>query len=277
MVEWLARRLREQEVRVTIISRGYGAKAGSQNDEAIELAQKLPDVPHVQNADRLAAARIAIDQHDCQLILLDDAFQHRRIGRDLDMVLIDALEPFGFDHVFPRGTLREPVDGLRRADIVAITRADMLDAEQRGAIWARVERHAPDAVRIEAAHAPRALLGCDGKQQPIDSLDGRPVAAFCGIGNPAGFRHTLATCGYDVVDFREFPDHHIYTRSDIESLIAWAEHQNVEAVLCTHKDLVKLDIEQLGGRPLWAVTIGLDILAGKDALNERLSAVVARV
>ena len=106
MVEWIARHLRAQNVRVTLISRGYGAEAGAANDEALELEQKLPDVPHLQNPDRVAAARTAVDKLDCQLILLDDGFQHRRLGRDLDIVLLDALEPFGFGHVFPGGMLR---------------------------------------------------------------------------------------------------------------------------------------------------------------------------
>src|SRR5262249_6755218 len=125
MVEWLGRWFRKRGVRVAIVSRGYGAEDGVLNDEALELEQKLPDVPHLQNADRVAASRVAIEEFASQVILLDDAFQHRRIARDLDIVLLDALEPFGFDHVFPRGTLREPLEGLARASFVVLTRADM--------------------------------------------------------------------------------------------------------------------------------------------------------
>src|SRR5215218_2325723 len=111
MVKWLAQRFQHTGLRVAILSRGYGAADGKHNDEAMELAQALPDVPHIQNRDRVAAARQAIREFDSQLLLLDDGFQHRRLGRDLDIVLLDALEPFGFEHVFPRGTLREPVAG----------------------------------------------------------------------------------------------------------------------------------------------------------------------
>jgi tetraacyldisaccharide 4'-kinase len=106
MVEWLCRRLRAAGLRVTIISRGYRSPDGAVNDEAMELEQKLNDVPHVQNADRVSAAKMAIEEFECQVIVLDDAFQHRSIARDLDIVLLDSLEPFGFEHVFPRGTLR---------------------------------------------------------------------------------------------------------------------------------------------------------------------------
>ncbi len=112
MVEWLARWFIERGVRTAIVSRGYKSKPGSLNDEGKELAQKLPAATHLQNPDRVAAAQQAIDQFACQLIILDDAFQHRRIRRNLDIVLLDALEPFGFDHVFPRGLLREPLEGL---------------------------------------------------------------------------------------------------------------------------------------------------------------------
>jgi tetraacyldisaccharide 4'-kinase len=125
MVEWIARLYRRHQVRVAIVSRGYRAEEGGRNDEARELEQKLPDVPHIQNADRAAAARVAVEELDMQLIVLDDGFQHRRLARDLDVVLLDALEPFGFEHVFPRGTLREPLSGLRRADLVILSRADV--------------------------------------------------------------------------------------------------------------------------------------------------------
>lgn len=274
MVEWLARWFRDRDVRVAVVSRGYGAEAGLPNDEALELEQRLPDVPHLQNPDRVAAALTAIEKHDCQLIVLDDAMQHRRIGRDLEIVLLDALEPFGFGHVFPRGTLREPVDGLGRADVVALSRADMLEPPQRQQIQSTAMRYAPEAVYLEVVHAARALVSSAGKEEPLESLRDRPVAAFCGIGNPAGFRHTLAACGYRVVRFREFPDHHRYDRADIESLSAWAEPSDIEAVLCTQKDLVKLRIDRLGRHPLWALQVGLEILSGREMLERKLRALV---
>jgi len=270
MVEWLARWFRQRDVAVTIISRGYGAAAGSCNDEALELRRKLPDVPHLQDPDRVAAARAAVEEFNCRVILLDDAFQHRRIARDIDIVMLDALEPFGFGHVFPRGTLREPVGGLRRADFVALSRADMLEPAGREALRREVRRHAPDAKWLEVAHAPRGLISSSGRREAVESLRGRPVAAFCGLGNPPGFRHTLEDCGLEPVELREFPDHHRYSRADVESLTGWAERLDVAAVLCTLKDLVKLPAEQLGSRPLWAVEIGLDILAGRQLLEQSL-------
>jgi tetraacyldisaccharide 4'-kinase len=271
MVAWLARWLRKRGVRVTLVSRGYGAEAGSRNDEALELEQLLPDVPHLQNRDRVAAARLAIEEFECQMILLDDGFQHRRLARDLDIVLLDACEPFGFGHVFPRGTLREPLAGLRRAQVVALSRADMLPPEQREQIRNKVRRYAPQAAWLEVTHKPQALRPWNGTEVEIGSLAGQRVAAFCGIGNPAGFRHTLESVGYQVVGFREFADHHAYRRQDVEDLTRWAGELAAAAVVCTHKDLVKLGVAQIGRTPLFALTVGLEVLAGLDEFEARLA------
>ncbi len=274
MVQWIAQWLRARGVRVTLISRGYGAEAGSVNDEALELEQNLPDVPHLEDPDRVTAARLAVEEFACQAIVLDDAFQHRRIHRDLDLVLLDALEPFGFGHVFPRGTLREPVSGLRRAHVVVLSRADLLEADLRARLRREVRRYAPRAVWAEGAHVPQSLVSSGGESQPLDALADQPVAAFCGIGNPAGFRHTLESCGYRAVDFREFPDHYAYGRADVESLAAWADRLDVAAVVCTRKDLVKLRIDRLGRHPLLAVSIGLEFLAGQADVEAKLEGIV---
>ncbi len=312
MVEWIVRRFVAQSKKVGIVSRGYGAHRGP-NDEARELAWKLPDVPHVQNADRVAAARRAIGDFGCQVLVLDDAFQHRRIARDLDVVLLDALEPLGYEHVFPRGTLREPVEGLARADVVALSRADLLTAEQRGALRDRVAKLSPESLWVEVVHAPLALVAVEretgdagktpmlyagkmptlqagkmptlqagkmptlqaGKmptlrQQTLETLRGRRVLAFCGLGNPAGFRHTLEACGYDVVAFREFPDHHAYGPNDLHGLAAAARQADVEALVCTEKDLVKISVDRLEDRPLRAIRVGIDFIAGREAFERKL-------
>jgi len=272
MVAWLARWYRQYGVRVALVSRGYGAAATSRNDEALELEQLLPDVPHVQDRDRVAAARLAIEEFESQLIVLDDGFQHRRLARDLDIVLLDALEPFGFGHVFPRGMLREPLSGLRRAQVLALSRADLVDADRRRTIERDARRYAPDALWIECCHAPQGLRATSGRVEALDAFRGRRVAAFCGIGNPEGFRRTLATTGLDVAAWRVFPDHHAYTRDDVNSLRQWAARERVDAVICTHKDLVKLAIDQLGACPLWALAIGLEITSGESELVGLLEA-----
>ena len=274
LVEWIARWYRQRHVRAALVSRGYGATAGQANDEALELEQKLPDVPHVQNRDRVAGARLAIEEFESQLILLDDGFQHRRLARDLDIVVLDAMEPFGCEHVFPRGLLREPLAGLRRADVLVLSRADLVTAERRAEIRRRAQGFAPHATWVETRHAPRTWRSASGNERPLGSLAGERVAAFCGIGNPEGYRRTLEAAGVDVVAFREFADHFAYQRSDIESLTSWPDASNAEAVVTTHKDLVKVAVDQLGGKPLWALIVGLELLAGEDEFAARLSAVL---
>lgn len=257
MVAWLARWFRQQNVRVAIISRGYGATAGSRNDEALELEEQLPDVPHLQNPDRVAAGRVAVDEFESEVIILDDGFQHRRLYRDLDIVLIDALAPFGHGYLLPRGLLREPVSGLRRAAAVALTRCDMVPAESRAEIRRRIEKLAPAAHWIEMVHEPYELRDAEGNRESIETLAGAAVAAFSGIGNPAGFDHTLTVCGYRVAARRTYPDHHGYSADDIRQLGDWIRGLDVTATVCTHKDLVKIGLRELGGKPLWAVCIGM--------------------
>ena len=128
----------------------------------------------------------------------------------------------------------------------------------------------PGAVQAEAAHAPRTLVSANGRQTPLDALWDRPVAAFCGVGSPAGFRHTLEQCGCQVAGFEVFPDHHRYTPRDVDALALWAKGLSVSAVVCTCKDLVKLAVDQLGATPLWAVRIEIELLSGQAALESKL-------
>jgi len=292
VVEWIARHFTRRQIRVAIISRGYGATPG-QNDEFRELADRLPAVPHVQNADRVRAAHRAINQYDAQLLLMDDGFQHRALARDLDVVLLDALEPFGYGRVFPRGALREPLSSLSRADVLMLSRADLITADERAAIRTAAMHHATDRTSsacqrddddrhgdnrrppagplwCETRHAPRQLIAHGGGTAPIESLAGCRVAAFCGIGNPAGFDATLQACDYNVVATRHLPDHYNYRPDDLESLTRWAADHQAEAIVCTHKDLVKIAAGQLGDRPLWAVGIEIEFLAGGRELEARL-------
>ncbi len=271
LVEWICRWFRARDVRVAIVSRGYGAQRGGRNDEALELEQRLVDVPHLQNPDRVSAARTAIDELASQVIVLDDGFQHRRLARDLDIVLLDALEPFGHGHVFPRGLLREPIDSLARAQVVVLSRADMLDEVKRTRLREWVAQLAPQAAWVEARHAPREWLSSSGDREPVAAHASRRVAAFCGLGNPAGFRHTLEQLGLDVVAWRAFPDHYHYGRADIEQLIAWSVAARAEAVVCTHKDLVKIGLDRLGQTPLRALVIGSEFLAGQAAFEALLA------
>jgi tetraacyldisaccharide 4'-kinase len=270
LVEWIARWYRRRGKRVTIISRGYGQTEGL-NDEGRVLFENLPDVPQLQDADRVALAAIAVDELETELIVLDDGFQHRRLARDADFVLLDALEPFGLDHLFPRGLLREPVSSLRRASVVVLSRADLVSAAEREAIRAEAERRSGPLRWVETRHSALDLIDSDGDHSSIESLASRSLAAFCGIGNPEGFRRTLLPLCRELVDIRIFPDHHNYSAADISSLERWARDLGADLVLTTQKDLVKLRARSLGPVPLKALRIGLEVTAGSNIMDDVLA------
>jgi tetraacyldisaccharide 4'-kinase len=273
-VEYVAGVYRDRGLRPAILSRGYGAEHGP-NDEAMLLEENLPDVPHLQNPDRVEAATTAIEELEAEVLVLDDGFQHRRLARDLDIALIDATNPWGFGHLFPRGALRESRCGLKRAHVAMVTRADRVNPAERDALRRQVAARCPGPIAM-TRHAPRELLRSTGETLGVDALSGRNVIAFAGIGNPAAFRRTLDDLGAVVVDFRAYPDHHGYTRSDVDDLSRWAERHPAETVIATtQKDLVKLRVPDLAGRALWAVRIGLEFLEGRDAFDERLMSIIS--
>jgi tetraacyldisaccharide 4'-kinase len=272
-VEYVARFFRQLELQVALLSRGYGSEAG-RNDEALVLEENLPDVPHLQGPDRARLAQTAVEELESEILVLDDGFQHRRLHRDLDLVLIDATNPWGHGYLLPRGLLREPVSSLRRADAVILTRCDLVaDAALEGIrMKVRGVKMMPIA---ESTHRPGAWRNASLATVALDAFKQRPVAGFCGLGNPEAFRQTLVKLGLDVIAWRTFPDHHPYSREDIESLRAWARELPADAVLATtQKDLVKIRLDRLGDRELWALVIQMQITAGQDALEGMLRRVL---
>ena len=277
LVAWLVRRISAAGLAPAIVSRGYGARPGTQSDEAAELAVVLPGVPHVANRDRVAGVRTAA-AGGAEVIVLDDGFQHRRLARDLDIVAVDATDPFGCGHLFPRGLLREPLSGLARAQAVVLTRAGLVAPQERRKIRAALEaaRGAPPAVWAEAAHRPVQLRTASGSTLPLESLRGPRIGAFAGIGNPAAFQSTLAELGAEVIGFRALADHHAYTPADVAGLGAWANGLRADMVITTLKDLVKVRSQNLGTIPLFAVEIAIDMLTGEADLESLLAPMLTR-
>jgi len=269
MVEFIARRFLARGHKVAILSRGYRATEGL-NDEGRVLQSNLPEAVLLQNPDRVASAEIAVRDHGAEVLVLDDGFQHRRLARDLDVVMLDALEPFGFGHLLPRGLLREPIASLKRAGLVLLSRADLIDDERKAEIRKTAERAAGPLVWAEARHAPRDLIDDHGRSEPLDALRQGPIVAFCGLGNPEGFRRTLEGLGATVIGFRSFPDHHAYSASDLDALMRWAEAEGASMALTTQKDWVKLRDLKPGPVPLRALRIGLELTAGASNIEEAL-------
>jgi tetraacyldisaccharide 4'-kinase len=268
-VEYVARRLREHDFRVAVLSRGYGVEAG-RNDEAMVLEEYLPDVPHYQGRDRVELARMAIEESESEVLVLDDGFQHRRLARDLDVVLIDTTDPWASGYLLPRGGLREPKRNLRRAGVVMLTRCDAVDPATVEKIADEVRTIAPKAPLVKTTHAPLVLLNAQ-EQRDVSELRGKRVAAFCGIGNPEAFRQTVTSLGAELCEFRTFPDHHPYSRADVENLRKWASKLPAETrFVTTQKDWVKLRLAELAGRPLWAIRVGLRFAEGQDVFDRAI-------
>lgn len=266
-VEYVARFYRQHDLCVALLSRGYGSEAG-RNDEALVLEENLPDVPHLQGADRVALAATAVEELDSEILVLDDGFQHRRLHRDLDIVLIDATCPWGHGYLLPRGLLREPIGGLERAQVVVLTRCDLVSSDGVRSIRDVVLRIKPDVPIVESIHRPARWRNASQVSVELDSLRDRPVGAFCGLGNPQAFRQTLEQLGLTVSAWRTYPDHHAYTKEDVEDLRTWARQLHADAVLATtQKDLVKLRLDRLGDRELWALQIQLQLTSGREALD----------
>lgn len=254
-------RLRELGYRVAIISRGYGAGESGVNDEALEMAERLPDVPHVQHADRVEAARIAVEELESEVLVMDDGFQHRRLHRDLDLVVIDATCPFGFGYLLPRGYLREPITSLHRADAVILSRADQVPAEKLDSIRKQITRHLGDRPLLETEHRPATVQWDDVNGEPIEFLRGRSVALVSAIGNPDAFEQSVRDCGGKIAAHYRLPDHDPYDRSTRENLSTWVESVKTSAsldlVLCTHKDAVKLNVDRIANVPLGYLKIDI--------------------
>lgn len=269
VVRWIARYLLDKHQRVAVLSRGYKQLAAGQNDEALELATLTPEVLQLQNPDRVASAETACAQHATALIL-DDGFQHRRMGRDLDIVLIDASEPVGLQRVLPRGVLREPFRNIARADAVIFTHWDRAAQELRSEHETRVRKYLPHAPFCKTQHAPSCLRDARNQTQPLERLAGARVLAFCGIGNPTSFFESLSSLGATIAGEKTWPDHHHFQPADLAGLKEQFAAMDCQMLICTMKDLVKireLAIEEL---PIYALQVEIEFLAGKAELEEFL-------
>ena len=249
---WLVRTLQKMGKSPGIASRGYKSldsahsiEADQQqgNDEKMVLEQLCPGTPHLQNRDRVLAARRLIEQHNCDCVILDDGFQHRRLHRDLNLVLIDAVNPFGYNHLLPRGLLREPLGSLKRADLIVITRVEQVPAAHISQIRAKLKRYIHDGIPIvEVAFEPTFFLDRDGNRFSLSKIP-QTAIMFCGIGNPSGFQNLLSQIGLDPSpgkNFFIFPDHHHYTKQEVQTLCNRARKAGTKGLLTTQKDLVKL-------------------------------------
>jgi tetraacyldisaccharide 4'-kinase len=272
-VIWCAKYLLAKGLRPGIASRGYNPDAAAKdepNDETALISEILPEVPQASDADRAKAAEALVKDHGCNIILLDDGFQHRRLHRTLDILLIDALVPFGYGYVMPRGLLREPVSSLKRATHIIITRSNFVSRDELVKIRQRIWQVDEGMKLGEAVHRPTDVFLSGGARQDPESLRGRKVYAFCGIATPQAFLITLSNLGAQVVGMNSFPDHHIYSDADLDAVFAEAAARGAELVLTTQKDRVKCGWREGSKPPLAELRVEFELVHGKETIESAL-------
>jgi tetraacyldisaccharide 4'-kinase len=230
-------------------------------DEPFLLARRLPGVPVVVGANRAEAVKVTRDRFDVTAIVLDDGFQHRTVRKDLEIVMARAARPWGNERLLPDGPLREPLRALARADLVVAAGASSpADAPE---IAAAIGRFAPGCPLLAARYVP---VECWEAQRvrsvPLTWLGAARLVAFAGIAVPAGFRTTLAELGVQVEAVVGFPDHHWYDERDLAALEARAAGPGIDGLVTTEKDWVRLRSLRPSRRPLYVVSVRLDLVSG---------------
>ncbi len=246
VVIWLANRLREAGRRPAVLLRGYRATAGFSDEQQVlnrNLNQNSEsEIPVKANPNRIAGAAGVLHHHpNVDTFVLDDAFQHRKVHRNFDLVLINATDPFGYNHVLPRGLLREPLSGLGRATAFLLTRCAQATADEVKRIESELTQRNPAAPIYHADHIHTALINArTGEAEPIDALASQPFYAFAGIGNPAGLHAQLSSLLGRYTGHDWYPDHHAYTEADLAHIRQKAKSANAARILTTEKDWVKI-------------------------------------
>lgn len=271
MVELIARLLQQRGERVCIISRGYKRTRGGlvvvsdgqrvlaqpheSGDEPFMLANRLKGVPVIVDRDRVRAGRMAIERFSAEVLVLDDAFQYRRLRHDVAIVLVDGRRGFGNCWLLPAGPLRESPQRLASATLVVLTR---LSNPADGERWAATVRRFTQAPIIAARHVPQELCSAGGEHAELTALREKPIAAFCGIAQPDSFFALLEQVGAHLVCRFSFPDHHRYSARDLAALTRIALQQGAEWLVTTEKDLARLH-GQDSPLPLWCLRITMQV------------------
>jgi len=274
LVEYIARHFVGSGKKPVILSRGYGGQrngAEGRNDEAAVLDENLPGVPHLQARDRVLAGLRAIKEFNPDCIVLDDGFQYQRLKRNLDIVVVDAANPFGYGSLLPRGLLREPVKSLRRADAVVISKVDEAPEDALDAIERKIGGYVARDRIFRARHRPGGVYVLGGKAEKREaapaSMRGKRAFAFCGIGSPESFRRSVDALGCEIVKFQSYPDHCNYNQESIADLRRRAADSGAEILITTQKDAVKLADT---GLELYVLRIAFEFVKGEERFLDLL-------
>ena len=211
-------------------------------DEPVLMAERLKDVPVVKCEDRYKGGLFALDSlpvtlHPSLVFILDDGFQHWSLHRDIDILLIDATNPFGNEKLFPEGRLREPLSSIIRANIIALTKTDVVSKKTISSIIQKIKKYNSEAPVYTSSHSAAAIVNASGESMGLDTLKNKKIHAFAGIANPNYFKDILISHGAEIAQFKSFRDHYIYKQRDIDKIRSEAAGLDT---ITTEKDLVKL-------------------------------------
>ncbi|MBQ2114004.1 MAG: tetraacyldisaccharide 4'-kinase, partial [Selenomonadales bacterium] len=290
--ERIAKWIRDDGHRVAILNRGYRAKwkgsvgvvsdgskiymsASEAGDEAYLLAKNLPGVAVIIGSDRSKTGAHAISKLGVDVLILDDGYQHWKLDRDLDIVLIDAAaNSFGNNYILPRGTLRETLPNLDRADICLLTKVDQAEEGNCERVCDTIRKYNQHAPIIQSIHDSVCFLeiadwykSIPDSEVDLEAIKGQRIIAFSAIGNPKSFEQSIASRGAQIVDAIRFQDHHEYTMAEMQDILESAVQKNVCALVTTEKDAVKIPpefIHSKRGLPVYILKMELKILPSHE-------------
>lgn len=252
----------QTDYRTAILTRGYGGSKSKEGavltdgrkifltpdqsgDEPFLIALNLKNIPIAVGKDRYSMGLHLQEKHQTNLFILDDGFQHYALKRDVDVILIDALNPFGNGYMLPHGILREPIEALSRADIIIITKANLVSNNELADLEKQLQKVTAHKTIFKAKHSPSCLVKLpvtqknylDSKRESLDFLNNKEVWALAGIGSHRSFEKTLENLGA-VVHSISFRDHHAYSKKDIENILRRVHPKDI--VITTEKDWIRL-------------------------------------
>ena len=289
--------IRSMGYKVVLLNRGYRANwdkpvgivsdgteiymtAYEAGDEAYLLAKQLPGIPVVIGKDRAISGEYVAKNMDVDVMIMDDGYQHWQLARDLDIVLIDTLTKFGNGGLLPRGTLREPLSHLDRADMFILTKVDQSLEYSHKYVREIINEYNPKALVFESVHMPKSFIeigawdnGEITKGIEVTELEGKKAIAFSAIGNPASFEQTITDLGINLVEAIRYPDHHDYDMKELEYVLVQATDKDAHAIIITEKDAVKIPREFIAlerSCPLYVLCIEVEIKKDKEFFEETL-------
>jgi tetraacyldisaccharide 4'-kinase len=296
MTIYVAQVVKQLGYKVAIVSRGYKGKAEkvggivsdgkvllmtpeTAGDESYMMARRLEDVPVIVGKNRFKGGRRAISKFDPDVIVLDDGFQHLKLQRDLDLVLLDYRKPFGNGHLLPRGVMREPASALFCANGIILTRADTVNNHETSSLPKKLHSYERKNRVYRTFHHPFVYKIINGKKSIFEnsiqgslefnstSIKGRTVFAFSGLADNHNFLRTLKSLKCNVSGYMEFPDHHRYSDRDIDEILSAAKRSMSEGIITTEKDYVRIAHKIDWTDDLFVVGIEIDFGSDEKRFN----------